>query len=129
MSKALSVVSCTVILFAAADRVQAKNDPPGAGDDAIVVQLPVEAPVGCATMFDLANFGGQSMDVADNANVLWIGGPWNERVSSINVKAGCILNAYAEIDFGGAHDTFGGTVPWVGDTWSNQISSFTCTCQ
>lgn len=82
----------------------------------------------CATLYEHINFGGDRREVDSGASVSWIGGPWNDQVSSIEVRPGCVLNAYEHINFGGAHGTFQGSVPWVGDGWNDRISSYTCTC-
>lgn len=82
----------------------------------------------CATMYEHINFGGDSRDVGNGAFVSWIGGPWNDQVSSLWVRSGCVFNAYEHIDFGGAQTDFQGVVPWVGNWWNDRISSYTCYC-
>jgi Peptidase inhibitor family I36 len=82
----------------------------------------------CATMYEHSNFGGDRRDVSDGAFVSWIGGPWNDHVSSVWVRGGCAFNAYEHINFGGAQKSFQGVVPWVGNGWNDKISSYTCYC-
>jgi hypothetical protein len=143
MSRTFKII-CTVMLVAPAcdeaevlagerdareaDERAAELDPEDAVDDEIVADEHVEALGSCATLFENINFGGDRREVDDGAFVPWIGGPWNDQVSSIRVRSGCDLNAYENIDFGGAHKTFAGVVPWVGDTWNDIISSYTCRC-
>lgn len=83
---------------------------------------------GCATFYEHINFGGDSRDVRVGAYVHWIGGPWNDQISSLKVRSGCVFNAYEHIDFGGDHTVFAGWVPWVGNGWNDRISSYTCSC-
>jgi len=83
----------------------------------------------CATLYEHINFGGDRREVDAGESVSWIGGPWNDQVSSLEVRPGCVFNAYEHINFGGAHTTFLGSVPWVGNWWNDRISSYTCTCQ
>ncbi|NJK32206.1 MAG: hypothetical protein HC927_07255 [Deltaproteobacteria bacterium] len=82
----------------------------------------------CATLYEHIHFGGDYRQVQDGAFVSWIGGPWNDQVSSIYVRSGCVLNAYEHINYGGAHASYSGSVPWVGNWWNDKISSYTCTC-
>jgi hypothetical protein len=82
----------------------------------------------CATMYEHSNFGGDHRNVGSGAYVSWIGGPWNDQVSSLRVRGGCAFNAYEHANFGGAQRTFQGVVPWVGDWWNDRISSYTCYC-
>lgn len=82
----------------------------------------------CATLYEDINFGGDRREV-DADNLSWIGRPWNDQVSSMEVRHGCVLNVYEHANFGGAHETLLGSVPWVGDWWNDRISSYTCTCQ
>lgn len=135
MSKSLSII-CTVILSAAAcdeaetlaEEVDAQDADAEARDGELVVNIHTEALGTCATLFEHSNYGGDRREVNRGAHVPWIGGPWNDQVSSMRVRPGCVLNAYQHADFGGAHETFAGQVPWVGDAWNDIISSYTCTC-
>jgi hypothetical protein len=47
----------------------------------------------------------------------------------MKVRSGCVLNAYEHVGYKGKHETFAGSVPWVGPEWSDRISSYTCTCR
>jgi hypothetical protein len=81
----------------------------------------------CAVMYEHIHFGGDLRQVGLGTNP-WIGGPWNDHVSSMKVSPGCVLNAYEDKGLVGSHKAFHGEVPWVGDDWNDQISSYTCTC-
>ena len=106
------------------------TDPDAIASDAIALTNEAEAEaVGtCATMFEHINFAGDRREIDNGAIVSWIGGPWNDQVSSMWIRSGCVLNAYEHINFGGAHQVFLGAVPWVGDSWNDRISSYTCSC-
>jgi hypothetical protein len=82
----------------------------------------------CATMFLHIHFGGDRLEANAGAFVTWIGDLWNDEVSSVNVRPGCVLNVWEHIHFGGAHMAFQGSIPWVGDWWNDRISSYTCSC-
>lgn len=82
----------------------------------------------CATMYLHIHFGGDRREVDDGAFVTWIGDLWNDEVSSVNVRPGCVLNVWEHIHFGGAHTAYQGSIPWVGDWWNDRISSYTCSC-
>lgn len=81
----------------------------------------------CAVLYEHKGFGGSQL-IVGKGKVSWIGGPWNDHVSSLKVRSGCVLNAYEHKGFGGAHKAFKGHVPWVGDWWNDRISSFVCSC-
>lgn len=133
MWKRATCAVCTVLLIAAA------CDESELSEDALLVEgdevdadaeSPAEPPRigGCATFYEDINFGGDSRDVRVGANVHWIGGPWNDQISSLRVRSGCVFNAYEDIDFRGDHTVFAGRVPWVGNGWNDRISSYTCSC-
>ena len=81
----------------------------------------------CATMFEHIDYGGDHKDV-NRGEVPWIGDIWNDEVSSIKVRSGCVLNAYEDKDFRGDQKSFSGNVRRVGDGWNDRISSYTCSC-
>lgn len=105
------------------DAVEANGEPLAA-----VEAHPSEPRASCAVLYEHINFGGDRRGAEDGDRVSWIGGPWNDHVSSIQVRSGCVLNAYEHKDYGGAHQSFSGEVPRVGDWWNDRISSYTCSC-
>ncbi|PRP93693.1 peptidase inhibitor family I36 protein [Enhygromyxa salina] len=82
----------------------------------------------CATMYLHIHFGGDRREIDAGAFVAWIGDLWNDEVSSIMVRSGCVLNVWEHSNFGGAHAAFQGSVPWIGNWWNDRISSYTCSC-
>jgi hypothetical protein len=82
----------------------------------------------CATFYEHAGFDGAKLDVGEGGNE-WIGDWWNDRVSSVEVDAGCTVRVYQHIDFGGASRVISDDTAWVGDDWNDLISSFVCSCQ
>ncbi|WP_434427450.1 peptidase inhibitor family I36 protein [Nannocystis pusilla] len=81
----------------------------------------------CATLYEHTNHKGSSLPI-NTGKSPWIGGPWNDHVSSLKVRPGCVFNAYEHKDFKGNHKGFSGNVPSVGGSWNDKISSYTCTC-
>ncbi|MBA3544901.1 MAG: peptidase inhibitor family I36 protein [Nannocystis sp.] len=134
-------IICTVSLFVpACDDAEDLDDEIRGADaddddlaDPVAAQTDVEAVVEgtflgtCATLYEHKDFKGSRLEVNKGA-VKWIGGPWNDQVSSLKVRAGCVLNAYEHVNFGGAHKAFQANVPWVGAGWNDKISSFVCSC-
>lgn len=134
MSSNVFGVICALSLIASAcddaERLdEIKVDDPADGDRPAVEESELEDRAGtCATLFEHVDYGGATLDVHGGANVGWIGGPWNDHVSSMTVRSGCVFNAYEHKDFGGQHQGFSGDVPWVGNWWNDRISSYTCSC-
>jgi len=130
----LSIIGTIILIASACDDAEIVQDVAAeereehAAPGGIVDDGQVEAPGTCATLFEHINFGGDRREVNNGASVRWIGGPWNDQVSSMKVRNGCVLNAYEHVNFGGAHATFLGHVPWVGNGWNDKMSSFTCRC-
>jgi beta/gamma crystallin len=83
----------------------------------------------CATLYEHVNYRGDRRNVSSGENTSWIGGPWNDQISSIQVAPGCVLNAYEHVNYGGGQKSFSGNVPRVGSGWNDEMSSFTCSCQ
>jgi Syncollin/Beta/Gamma crystallin len=82
----------------------------------------------CARLYEHAGFGGEVKYVESGSDVTYIGNLWNDKVSSVQVTAGCTLNVWEHANYGGRHSTYGGRIPYVGDDWNDIISSFTCDC-
>ena len=83
---------------------------------------------GCTYYAD-ANFSGQSGEAGEGAEVPWVGGPWNDRISSIACAPQCALIAYEHIDFGGQSIRFAGNTRFVGPQWNDRISALRVSCR
>lgn len=82
----------------------------------------------CATMYEHWHFEGEAKRVEAGAYVSFIGNLWNDVVSSVQVRSGCVLNVFEHADFAGAQNSFQGSVPFVGEWWNDKISAYTCDC-
>jgi hypothetical protein len=81
----------------------------------------------CATLYEHIDYKGDKRHIG-TGTVKWIGGIWNDQVSSIRVAPGCALNAYEHVNLRGDQKSFSGSIPWVGEGWNDKISSLVCTC-
>ena len=86
---------------------------------------PFAPPVLACTFTDL-NFGGTAQCFRDAG---YYDVSMNDQISSLNVKAGCIVKAASDGGMQGKTKDFTGSVGWIGDELNDQISSLTITCQ
>jgi hypothetical protein len=82
----------------------------------------------CAYLYQHRDYRGDRKRVERGARTRYIGDLWNDEVSSIKVRSGCVLNVYEHKGFRGAQKSFRGLVPYVGNWWNDRISSYTCSC-
>ena len=87
-----------------------------------------DAPGSGCTYYADANFSGQSGQAGDGAEILWVGAPWNDRISSIACAPQCAFVAYEDIDFGGQTMRFTGNTRFVGPQWNDRISALRVSC-
>jgi hypothetical protein len=82
---------------------------------------------GCI-LYEHANFGGHTFTVRGNYNLSYIGGRWNDKVSSIACNPYCEVTVFEHRDFQGASRRFGANIQYVGDGWNDRISSARVRC-
>ena len=75
-----------------------------------------------------ANFQGMRGALRDGGETAWVGDAWNDRISSVQCDPGCTLEAYEDIDFGGARERFRGNVGFVGPAWNDRASALRVQC-
>jgi hypothetical protein len=75
-----------------------------------------------------SNFGGHTFTVRGNYNLSYIGGRWNDKVSSIACNPYCEVTVFEHRDFQGASRRFGANIQYVGDGWNDRISSARVRC-
>ena len=75
-----------------------------------------------------AEFRGPQGEIADGAEVPWIGQAWNDRISSVRCDRQCALTAYEHANFAGRSQRFFGEVRYVGDGWNDRISAMRVSC-
>jgi hypothetical protein len=83
--------------------------------------------IGC-TFFDDENFQGSSYDAPDGTYLTYVGGDWNDRISSIACTSRCALTSWEDRGLGGAKKTWRGKMIYVGDEWNDRISSVSVKC-
>jgi hypothetical protein len=68
--------------------------------------------------------------ITQNAGRGWsyVGGSWNDKISSLRMRSGCRVVAYQHRDYQGDSTVFRGDHRYVGDLWNDQISSWKCSC-
>ena len=79
-------------------------------------------------MYEHTGYSGQVYRMSPNSQTEYVGGHWNDRVSSIEVAPRCRLIAYQHESFRGAEQVFTGNNSYVGNFWNDQISSTRCEC-
>jgi hypothetical protein len=75
------------------------------------------------TLFEHARFQGQSFQLA-LGEYFFIGQAWNDIVSSIRVPEMLQVEAFQHADFQGFHPLYASDVPYVGNRYNDQFSSF-----
>lgn len=78
-------------------------------------------PTGIACFYADANYGGDSF--CAGADSSWVGGAWNDRISSVKVTAGHKAVLYGDIDYGGAALTLTADTPNLGTSNFNDVAS------
>jgi len=75
-------------------------------------------------VYDLANYGGQSVCVNAGMSASYIPGFWNNRVSSLRVFGGAKIRLCQNTNFGGFCNVFSTNVPQLGAPLNNKASSY-----
>jgi len=94
-----------------------------------LVQGYASASADCATVFDVSNYGGNSLGIKTNSqysNLLVIG--WNDMIASIEVSPGCQFTGWTHINFIGKLVTITSDQPILQPSVNKRISSLKCTC-
>jgi peptidase inhibitor family I36 len=81
-------------------------------------------------MFEDSNFRGRALEMGADDSVSFRGGQfWNDRVSSVIVRRGCTLVAYADTRMRGRSIELNRRVRDFSNTgWNDRISSAECYC-
>ena len=78
-------------------------------------------PTGIACFYENANYAG-AVTCAD-ADSSWVGGTWNDRFSSVKVRAGYKVQLFNDINYGGGSVTLTGDTPNLGTVGFNDLAS------
>jgi hypothetical protein len=78
-------------------------------------------PTGIACFYENANYAG-AVTCAD-ADSSWVGGTWNDRFSSVKVRAGYKVQLFNDINYGGGSVTLTGDTPNLGSVGFNDLAS------
>jgi hypothetical protein len=82
---------------------------------------------GCR-FYEHRDYGGHHFDINSNHDYSWMGGAWNDKISSFACSAGCTATLFEDRDFGGANVTWGGFIEYVGSFWNDRTSSIKIAC-
>ncbi len=72
---------------------------------------------------------GASFVVDSTMTYSYVGGKWNDRISSVRCEVFCSLTVWEHRDYGGATRTFGDDTRYVGGAWNDRISSMEANCE
>jgi hypothetical protein len=87
-----------------------------------------DVPFSGCILFEHANFTGHKFTIRGNYDLSYIGGRWNDKVSSIACNPYCEVTIFEHRDFKGAWRKFGANIQYVGDAWNDRISSARVRC-
>ena len=82
---------------------------------------------GCR-FYEHRDYGGYHFDINSNHDYSWMGGAWNDQISSFACSARCTATIFEDRDFGGASVTWGGYIEYVGSFWNDRTSSIKIAC-
>jgi uncharacterized membrane protein len=74
------------------------------------------------------DYKGATMTAYAGRGWKFVGGSWNDKISSFSISSGCYVKAWQHRDYKGDSTTFSGSVRYTGDLWNDQISSWMCYC-
>ena len=74
------------------------------------------------------DFAGPTITQNSGGGWRYVGGSWNDNISSVRMRSGCRIVAYQHRDYQGDSTVFRGDHRYVGDLWNDQISSWKCSC-
>lgn len=83
---------------------------------------------GCLA-FEHRDYTGAEFVVDATMTYSYVGGRWNDRISSVRCEVFCSLTAWEHRDYGGATRTFGDDTRYVGGAWNDRISSMEANCE
>jgi hypothetical protein len=78
-------------------------------------------PTGIACFYENANYAGAA--TCADADSSWVGGTWNDRFSSVKVRAGYKVQLFNDINYGGGSVTLTGDTPNLGTVGFNDLAS------
>lgn len=81
------------------------------------------------TIYEDANFAGRAERLERGAAIANVGPAWNDRISSIQCRPDCEIEAFEHVDYRGAVQHFSGTVGFVGPGWNDRISALRVRCE
>ena len=85
--------------------------------------------MGACFAYEDRGFDGDRLTLELRRKFNYVGGDFNDEISSFRVAAGCVVVAWEHRDQQGAETTFYSDAEYVGDLWNDDISSFACRCQ
>jgi hypothetical protein len=80
-------------------------------------------------VYENKNFAGVTLALNMNQFLPALGASIDNKISSVRVRSGCILVAFADVSFKGQSQTWGrGDYPTLPKGWDDVISSVQCSC-
>lgn len=80
------------------------------------------------TLYGDANYQGPREIARDGEDNPFVGERWNDQVSSIQCRPGCVLEAFQDADFRGLRQDYRGETRFVGPFWNDKLSSYRVRC-
>lgn len=78
--------------------------------------------------FEHRDYKGHTMSVTAGRGWKYVGGSWNDKISSFKIASGCHVKIWQNRDFKGDHQVLRGNIRYIGDLWNDQVSSWMCYC-
>lgn len=79
--------------------------------------------------YEHSEFRGANMAIKQGVITYYVGGAWNDKISSIACHPSCSVMVYEHRDFQGASDLFGDWTHYVGGKWNDRASSLVAVCR
>ncbi len=81
------------------------------------------------TVYEHANYGGERWALGRNESHASVGRRWNDRISSVECRPGCVLVAHEDVNFRGRQARYEGQTRFVGPQWNDRISALRVECR
>src|SRR6478672_12339251 len=78
--------------------------------------------------FEHRDYKGHTMSATAGNGWKYVGGKWNDKISSFKIAGNCHVKVWQNRDYKGDHKVLRGNVRYVGDLWNDQASSWMCYC-
>lgn len=87
------------------------------------------SPAPSCTVYEHADYAGERWALGRNEAQAFVGQRWNDRISSVECRPGCILIAHEDANYRGRQVRYEGRTRFVGPQWNDRISAFQVECR